>query len=88
MLVSHQVNKPTLPLASGEYSPATGVAIVSIFAAMVTKFLLFEKKNWNSSSCVILILLFVFMDHEMPEVVSQSKRLVVLRFFIALRQLD
>ncbi|XP_062178728.1 probable homogentisate phytyltransferase 1, chloroplastic isoform X2 [Phragmites australis] len=29
-----KVNKPTLPLASGEYSPATGVAIVSIFAAM------------------------------------------------------
>ncbi|TVU08397.1 hypothetical protein EJB05_41801 [Eragrostis curvula] len=29
-----KVNKPTLPLASGEYSPATGVAIVSVFAAM------------------------------------------------------
>ncbi|WVZ79110.1 hypothetical protein U9M48_026728 [Paspalum notatum var. saurae] len=29
-----KVNKPTLPLASGEYTPATGVAIVSIFAAM------------------------------------------------------
>ncbi|KAJ1260198.1 hypothetical protein BS78_10G214100 [Paspalum vaginatum] len=29
-----EVNKPTLPLASGEYTPATGVAIVSIFAAM------------------------------------------------------
>lgn len=29
-----KVNKPTLPLASGEYTPATGVAIVSVFAAM------------------------------------------------------
>ncbi|EEE66159.1 hypothetical protein OsJ_22228 [Oryza sativa Japonica Group] len=29
-----KVNKPTLPLASGEYSPATGVALVSAFAAM------------------------------------------------------
>ncbi|XP_037487207.1 probable homogentisate phytyltransferase 1, chloroplastic [Triticum dicoccoides] len=29
-----KVNKPTLPLASGEYSPASGVAIVSMFAAM------------------------------------------------------
>ncbi|KAM0871103.1 hypothetical protein ACQ4PT_039602 [Festuca glaucescens] len=29
-----KVNKPTLPLASGEYSPATGVAIVSVSAAM------------------------------------------------------
>jgi hypothetical protein len=38
MLVTHQVNKPTLPLASGEYSPATGVAIVSVSAAMVTSF--------------------------------------------------
>ncbi|CAL5049072.1 unnamed protein product [Urochloa decumbens] len=29
-----KVNKPTLPLASGEYTPATGIAIVSVFAAM------------------------------------------------------
>uniref|UniRef100_A0A804R5G1 Homogentisate phytyltransferase 1 chloroplastic n=1 Tax=Zea mays TaxID=4577 RepID=A0A804R5G1_MAIZE len=29
-----KVNKPTLPLASGEYTLATGVAIVSVFAAM------------------------------------------------------
>nr|XP_025881749.1 probable homogentisate phytyltransferase 1, chloroplastic [Oryza sativa Japonica Group] len=29
-----KVNKPTLPLASVEYSPATGVALVSAFAAM------------------------------------------------------
>ncbi|CAM0943124.1 unnamed protein product [Alopecurus aequalis] len=29
-----KVNKPTLPLASGEYSRATGVAVVSVFAAM------------------------------------------------------
>uniref|UniRef100_A0A0D9WSU0 Uncharacterized protein n=1 Tax=Leersia perrieri TaxID=77586 RepID=A0A0D9WSU0_9ORYZ len=29
-----KVNKPTLPLASGEYSPATGVVLVSAFAAM------------------------------------------------------
>ncbi|KAF8769554.1 hypothetical protein HU200_006421 [Digitaria exilis] len=29
-----KVNKPTLPLASGEYTPTTGVAIVSVFAAM------------------------------------------------------
>ncbi|XP_006657211.3 probable homogentisate phytyltransferase 1, chloroplastic [Oryza brachyantha] len=29
-----KVNKPTLPLASGEYSPATGVALVSAFAVM------------------------------------------------------
>jgi len=29
-----KVNKPTLPLASGEYTPATGVAIVLVFAAM------------------------------------------------------
>ncbi|KAE8811363.1 putative homogentisate phytyltransferase 1, chloroplastic [Hordeum vulgare] len=28
------VNKPTLPLASGEYSPATGVAIVTTFAVL------------------------------------------------------
>jgi hypothetical protein len=35
-----QVNKPTLPLASGEYSPATGVAVVSVFAAMVTKLIM------------------------------------------------
>uniref|UniRef100_A0A453T2R4 Uncharacterized protein n=1 Tax=Aegilops tauschii subsp. strangulata TaxID=200361 RepID=A0A453T2R4_AEGTS len=32
-----EVNKPTLPLASGEYSPAMGVAIVSVFAAMTMK---------------------------------------------------
>jgi hypothetical protein len=35
-----QVNKPTLPLTSGEYSPATGVAVVSVFAAMVTKLIM------------------------------------------------
>ncbi|XP_044970927.1 probable homogentisate phytyltransferase 1, chloroplastic isoform X1 [Hordeum vulgare subsp. vulgare] len=29
-----KVNKPTLPLASGEYSPATGVAIVTTFAVL------------------------------------------------------
>jgi hypothetical protein len=44
MLAPLQVNKPTLPLASGEYSPATGVAIVSVSAAMVTKLILSRKK--------------------------------------------
>nr|BAD37829.1 hypothetical protein [Oryza sativa Japonica Group]BAD38337.1 hypothetical protein [Oryza sativa Japonica Group] len=29
-----EIDKPTLPLASVEYSPATGVALVSAFAAM------------------------------------------------------
>uniref|UniRef100_A0A0E0Q124 Uncharacterized protein n=1 Tax=Oryza rufipogon TaxID=4529 RepID=A0A0E0Q124_ORYRU len=30
-----EIDKPTLPLASVEYSPATGVALVSAFAAML-----------------------------------------------------
>ncbi|KAF0928086.1 hypothetical protein E2562_037866 [Oryza meyeriana var. granulata] len=33
-MVPQNVNKPTLPLAYGEYSPATGVALVSAFAIM------------------------------------------------------
>jgi homogentisate phytyltransferase/homogentisate geranylgeranyltransferase len=46
MCVPLQVNKPTLPLASGEYTPATGAAIVSVFAAMVT--MLFQYgRNWT-----------------------------------------
>lgn len=46
MFVPHQVNKPTLPLASGEYTPATGVAIVSIFAAMVIMLSMEEFGIW------------------------------------------
>uniref|UniRef100_M8BJB8 Homogentisate phytyltransferase 1, chloroplastic n=1 Tax=Aegilops tauschii TaxID=37682 RepID=M8BJB8_AEGTA len=45
-----KVNKPTLPLASGEYSPAMGVAIVSVFAAMsvrLTGALLFELQSFG-----------------------------------------
>uniref|UniRef100_A0A0E0ACT5 Uncharacterized protein n=1 Tax=Oryza glumipatula TaxID=40148 RepID=A0A0E0ACT5_9ORYZ len=38
-----EIDKPTLPLASVEYSPATGVALVSAFAAMVNK-LLWSRK--------------------------------------------
>jgi hypothetical protein len=34
-VVCVQVNKPYLPLASGEYSLATGIAIVVTFAAVV-----------------------------------------------------
>ncbi len=34
-VVHVQVNKPYLPLASGEYSLATGIAIVVTFAAVV-----------------------------------------------------
>jgi homogentisate phytyltransferase/homogentisate geranylgeranyltransferase len=30
-----KVNKPYLPLASGEYSSATGIALVTTFAAVV-----------------------------------------------------
>ncbi|KAJ0697822.1 putative homogentisate phytyltransferase [Helianthus annuus] len=33
-----KVNKPYLPLASGEYSVKTGIIIVSLFAFMVSKF--------------------------------------------------
>ncbi|XP_044970928.1 probable homogentisate phytyltransferase 1, chloroplastic isoform X2 [Hordeum vulgare subsp. vulgare] len=41
-----KVNKPTLPLASGEYSPATGVAIVTTFAVLLPYF------RWKRSAVV------------------------------------
>lgn len=37
-----QVNKPYLPLASGEYSVKTGVMIVSSFAIIVSSMLVHE----------------------------------------------
>ena len=40
-----QVNKPYLPLASGEFSVATGIALVTIFAAMVC-----ESSQYSSNS--------------------------------------
>lgn len=37
--VSFQVNKPYLPLASGEYSVGIGVMIIASFSMMVAKFM-------------------------------------------------
>jgi hypothetical protein len=37
-LLSLQVNKPYLPVASGEYSVSTGVMIVTSFSIMVSIF--------------------------------------------------
>jgi len=54
LMVHVQVNKPYLPLASGEYSTATGIALVTTFAAVVcfqTTFfglVLFVIDNCNS----------------------------------------
>ena len=51
--VLFQVNKPYLPLASGEYSVGTGVGIVTSFAVMVSKFYIIplssSGKGWLSS---------------------------------------
>jgi hypothetical protein len=72
MFVLLQVNKPTLPLASGEYTPVTGVAIVSVFVAMVTMLSVWKK--------LVLCLMFYFdftfldiFDTDMPKIVAQSK---------------
>lgn len=50
-----QVNKPYLPLASGEYSVTTGVMIVSSFAILVglAQRKPREKKNSSSLSCML-----------------------------------
>jgi hypothetical protein len=58
MFVLLQVNKPTLPLASGEYTPATGVAIVSVFAAMVTMLSVWKKL----ALCFMLYFDLTFLD--------------------------
>lgn len=50
--VISQVNKPYLPLASGEYSVKTGVIIVSLFAILVWKFEILNLVVYTQAICV------------------------------------
>lgn len=50
--VISQVNKPYLPLASGEYSVKTGVIIVSSFAILVWKFEILNLVVCIQARCV------------------------------------
>lgn len=50
--VISQVNKPYLPLASGEYSVKTGVIIVSSFAILVWKFEILNLVVYTQAICV------------------------------------
>lgn len=61
-----QVNKPYLPLASGEYSVATGVIIVASFAIMVCNLklcnTLYIHMNSPSLNMIIRNISILFRD--------------------------